>query len=136
MRSAEGIFACFDLRGEPTWLLAEELTELRPVGPLAGRALELAARPWPLPPGAAPRHTEQGWGVELEGLEAPGVGLAEGTTRWRVRWCDAGGRTLQQDSRAVEELEEPVVTAPRSAARWSLELEVDGVAVAGAQGAR
>ena len=38
--------------------------------------------------------------------------------------------------RGLEELEEPVVTAPRSAARWSIELEVDGVAVAGAQGAR
>lgn len=136
VQSVEGTFACFDLRGQPTWLLAQELTELRPVGPLAGRALELAARPWPLPPGAAPRHTDSGWGIDLQGLEAPGLGLVEGTTRWSVRWCDAGGRTLRQDARAVESLEDPVVLAPRRAARWSLELEVDGVTVAGAQGAR
>ena len=80
VRSVEGTFACFDLRGQPTWLLARELTELRPVGPLAGRALELAARPGRCRR-ARRRATPSRGGASTRGSGGAGAGARRGGPR-------------------------------------------------------
>jgi hypothetical protein len=136
VRTREGTFACFDLRGELAWVLAGSLAELRLVGPLAGRSLEVSARPWPFPPEATPRRSDAGWSLDLAAFDAPlGVG-EDAAAVWRLRWTDAAGSTLAEEELQAEG-DEPLLVSDRSgAARWSLEFEVDGVAVAGAQGAR
>lgn len=136
VRTREGVFACFDLRSELTWVLAEGLAELRLVGPLAGRSLEVSARPWPLPPEATPRRSDAGWRLDLAAFDAPAGGHEGAEVVWRLRWTDAVGSTLGEELLPAEGGEPLEVRDRTGAARWSLELEVGGVAVAGAQGAR
>ena len=97
--SAEGVWvqgankdlveARFDLRGEPAWVLAERLTRLRAVGPLAGKPLVCRSEPESLSEGLEPRWTSEGWVVEIGDYGVPllrddGQGHEVSWVLWRM----------------------------------------------------